>query len=93
MSVDQQDGKNFIKRKVSNILDTLSNSPTEADFSVTYCDIFWIIISILGRIISILININVAYAYYKNDKIYYFILTVSCFAIPMIVTTLLQIAM
>lgn len=83
---------NFIKSHVNQILHSLSSSPKE-DFIVTYCDIFWTIISVLGRIIGICITINVAYNYYRNNQIDYFVWTVSCFLIPMVVTTFLQISM
>lgn len=83
---------NFIK-SVNQILHSLSSTPTEQDYIVTYCDIFWTIISVFGRIISIGITINVAYNYYINDQINYFVWTVSCFVIPMLVTTFLQISM
>lgn len=84
---------NFIKSHVNQILHSLSSSPTEEDFVVTYCDIFWTIISVFGRIISICITINVAYNYYRYNEMEYFTWTVSCFVIPMLVTTYLQISM
>lgn len=84
---------NFIKSQVNQFLHTLSSSPTEEDFVVTYCDIFWTLVSVLGRIISICITINVAYNYYTNDRYNYFYWTVSCFLIPMLVTTFLQMTM
>ncbi|KAJ6649438.1 XK-related protein 6 [Pseudolycoriella hygida] len=83
---------NFIKSHVNQFLQSLSSSPTEEDFTVTYCDIFWTIISVLGRIISILITINVAFNYYRNDQFDYFWWTVICFTVPMLVTTFLQIS-
>lgn len=93
MAERNSDQPNFIKSHVNQILHTLSTSPTEEDFSVTYCDIFWTIISVFCRIISICITINVAYNYYRNDQMDYFAWTVSCFLIPMFVTTFIQIAM
>ncbi|XP_037031972.1 XK-related protein 6 [Bradysia coprophila] len=82
---------NFIKSQVNQFLHSLSSSPTEEDFVVTYCDIFWTIISVFGRIISIGITINVAFNYYRNDQMNYFAWTVGCFVLPMLVTTFLQI--
>lgn len=84
---------NFIKSQVNQFLHSLSSSPTEEDFVVTYCDIFWTIVSVFGRIISIGITINVAYNYYVNEQIDYFAWTVGCFVLPMLVTTFLQITM
>lgn len=83
---------NFFKQ-MNQIIDKLGTSPREEDYTVTFYDIFYSILSIFFRIIGILININVAYEYFRHGKQHYFIWTVSCFAIPMVITSFLQIAM
>lgn len=89
---DSPDGS-LAKQSVSRILQHLAVVPTDNDYRVTYCELFSAFTSILGRIVSILLTINVAYEYYRNGRFNYFWWTVACFVIPMVVTTCVQIVM
>lgn len=90
---DSPDSSSLAKQRVSRILEHLAVPPTDDDYRVTYCELFSAVVSILGRIVGILINLNVAYEYLLHGKRNYFMWTVACFVIPMIVTTFVQIAM
>lgn len=92
---DQPDDVNdgSFKQTVNHFFNTLSLSPTEEDFNVTYYDIGMLLVSILGRIFTILANIYLAYDYYRHDYIDYFTWTVSCICISLVVTTVLQVAL
>lgn len=79
--------------RVSGILDTLSASPKDEDFIVTKSDIFWIVTSILGRVVSIVLTINLALDYYRHERKDYFIWTMCCFLIPIGITLFLQLNM
>lgn len=89
---DSPDGS-LAKQSVSRILQHLAVVPTDNDYRVTYCELFSAFSSILGRIISILLTINVAYEYYRHARLNYFWWTVTCFVVPMVVTTCVQIVM
>lgn len=78
---------------VNRFFKKLSASPTDEDFSITYCDLFWLVVSIVSRIISIATNIILAVNYFHLDRIDYFTWTVSCIVIPMLITIALQIAL
>ncbi|XP_058444852.1 XK-related protein 6 [Malaya genurostris] len=65
----------------------------EGNFTVTNSDIVWTVISILSRIVSIFLNINLAYDYYRKGKIDYFIWTTCCIVIPGCVTSALTVYM
>ncbi|XP_055599604.1 XK-related protein 6 [Uranotaenia lowii] len=65
----------------------------EGNFTVTNSDIVWTVISILSRIVSILLNINLAYDYYRKGKMDYFIWTTCGILIPGLVTTTLTVYM
>lgn len=76
--------------RVKDLLDILSTSPKDEDFSVTKSDIFWTAVSILGRFISVLLTINLAFDYYSHGQLHYFAWTLCCFLIPMAITIFLQ---
>lgn len=76
--------------RVSGFLNTLGASPKDEDFVITKSDIFWTVISILGRVLSIILTINLAVDYYLHGRINYFIWTLCCFLIPMLITIFLQ---
>ncbi|XP_065084629.1 XK-related protein 6 [Ochlerotatus camptorhynchus] len=65
----------------------------EGNFTVTHSDIVWTVISILSRIVSILLNINLAYDYYRKGKVDYFIWTTCGIVVPGIVTSTLTVYM
>ncbi|XP_062533957.1 XK-related protein 6-like [Armigeres subalbatus] len=65
----------------------------EGNFTVTNSDIVWTVVSIISRIVSILLNINLAYDYYRKGKVDYFIWTTCCIIIPGIVTSALMVYM
>lgn len=89
---DSPDGS-LAKQSVSRILQHLAVLPTVNDYRVTYWELFNTIFSILGRIVGILLTINVAFEYYRHGRSNYFWWTVACFVIPMVVTTCVQIVM
>ncbi|XP_053696404.1 XK-related protein 6 [Sabethes cyaneus] len=61
----------------------------EGNFTVTNSDLIWSGMSILSRIISIALNINLAYDYYRKGKMDYFIWTTCGILIPGVVTVTL----
>ncbi|XP_029708268.2 XK-related protein 6 [Aedes albopictus] len=65
----------------------------ERNFTVTNSDIVWTVVSILSRIVSILLNINLAYDYYRKGKVDYFIWTTCGIVVPGIVTSTLTVYM
>lgn len=65
----------------------------EGNFTVTHSDIVWTVVSILSRIVSILLNINLAYYYYRKGKVDYFIWTTCGIVVPGIVTSTLTVYM
>ncbi|XP_055526132.1 XK-related protein 6 [Wyeomyia smithii] len=65
----------------------------EGNFTVTNSDILWTAISIFSRIVSVLLNINLAYDYYRKGKIDYFIWTTCGILIPGLVTMTLTVYM
>lgn len=82
-----------LQQRMANLLHTLSHSPAEHELIVTDCDIFWTIVSIVSRMISIGLNIAVAINFYHQGQQDYFWWTLACSLIPMFVTTILQITM
>lgn len=60
---------------------------------VTYYDIVFNIISIIGRISSILLNIKLAIEYNANQQPNYFIWTICCIIIPACITIILSVTM
>lgn len=63
------------------------------DYTVLNSDIIVFILSIIFRPISIILNLLLACQYYRTGNYNYFLWTLSCIIIPMIVTTTIQIAM
>lgn len=62
-------------------------------YCVSYADIFSAALSILVRVINTGINIALIVEYYRIREYNYFIWTILCIVIPIIVTTSFQIAM
>lgn len=60
---------------------------------VTYYDIVFNIISIIGRISSILLNIKLAIEYNANQQPIYFMWTICCIIIPACITIILSVTM
>lgn len=87
------DAKDDSRDGVCGILDTLSASPKDEDLHVTGSDIFWTVVSILGRVVSIILTINLALDYYRHGRTDYFIWTLCCFLIPVVITMFLQLNM
>lgn len=84
-----------LNKKVLNSMLSLAVGPAPGpiDDNVTYFDIFWTFISIIGRVISVLLNINLALSYFRNGQQEYFIWTTLCIAIPACVTLLMSCTM
>lgn len=86
--------KSLNKKIVNSLLNlAVGPAPGPIDDNVTYFDIFWTFISIIGRVISVLLNINLAMTYYANGKQEYFIWTSLCILIPASITVLMSCTM
>lgn len=81
------------RKRVCHFFNILSASPTDEEVPITNCDIFWMFVAILGRIIGIILTINLAVEYYMQGRINYFVWTLCCFLIPMVITTFLHFTM
>lgn len=60
---------------------------------VTHWDIIALIISISSHLIDIGLDINLAYRYYTNKHLYYFILTLGFIVVPAWINTAFSIRM
>lgn len=89
-------------------IDQLTVVPDERDYRVTYADIVSSAVSIVLRCVSIVINARLAYAFYEaavaavedgrplaeqTERFGYFVWTVVCLTVPMLVTACLQVAL
>ncbi|XP_050420890.1 cell death abnormality protein 8 isoform X3 [Adelges cooleyi] len=57
------------------------------DLSISYWDLFALILAIVSHIVDVCIDFNVAYQYYKYEKNVYFVLTIVFMAVPSIINT------
>lgn len=64
-----------------------------SDLSISYWELMCLILAIVGHIIDVFIDFNVAYQYYKNEKITYFVLTIIFIAVPSIINTYMSLKM
>lgn len=63
------------------------------DLSISYWELTALVLAIVGHIIDVCIDFNVAYQYYKNEKTTYFVLTLIFIAVPSIINTYMSLKM
>lgn len=103
-AADRTDGT-VASAQLRHAIDQLTAVPDERDYRVTYADIVSSAVSIVLRCISIVINGRLAYAFYEaaaqagqdqqqqTERFGYFVWTVACLTVPMVVTACLQVAL
>lgn len=63
------------------------------DLSITYWDLIALVIAIVSHVVDVCIDFNVAYQYYRYEKLTYFVLTVIFIAVPSIINTYMSLKM
>jgi len=63
------------------------------DLSITYWDLIALVIAIVSHVVDVCIDFNVAYQYYRYEKLTYFMLTVVFIAIPSIINIYMSLKM
>lgn len=63
------------------------------DLSISYWDLIVLVLAIVGHVIDVCIDFNVAYQYYIYEKFTYFVLTIIFIAVPSIVNTYMSLKM
>lgn len=63
------------------------------DLSISYWDLIAIVLAIVSHIIDACIDFNVAYRYYIDRELVYFVLTVIFIAVPSIINTFMSLKM
>lgn len=98
-TADQQDGA-VASAQLDTIVSQLSAVPDERDYRITDADISGAIVSIVLRCVGIVINARLAYAFYvaaverpSAERFGFFVWTVACLLVPMVVTACLQVAL
>lgn len=96
---DQRDGA-VISAQLDTIIGQLSTVPDERDYRITEADISGAIVSIVLRCAGIAINARLAYDFYvaaveqpTPERFGFFVWTVACLLVPMVVTACLQVAL
>lgn len=78
-------------RRSKSDLDEPDKLPS--DLSISYWELICLVLAIVGHIIDVCIDFNVAYQYYKSGKTTYFVLTVIFIAVPSIINTYMSLKM
>lgn len=63
------------------------------DLSISYWDLIALILAIVSHVIDVCIDYNVAYQYYRYEKLTYFVLTIIFIAVPSIINTYMSLKM
>lgn len=63
------------------------------DLSISYWDLIALVLAIVSHCIDVCIDFNVAYQYYKYEKLTYFVLTIIFIAVPSIINTFMSLKM
>lgn len=63
------------------------------DLSISYWELIALVLAIVSHIIDVCIDFNVAYQYYRYEKITYFVLTIVFIAVPSIINTYMSLKM
>lgn len=72
-------------------LDEPDKLPT--DLSISFWDLLALIFAIITHVIDVCIDFNIAYQYYRFEKLIYFVLTIIFIAIPSIINTYMSLKM
>lgn len=72
-------------------LDETDKLPT--DLNISYWELFALIFAIFTHVIDVCIDFNVAYQYYRFEKLIYFVLTIIFIAVPSIINTYMSLKM
>lgn len=100
---DRPDGIVVSSHQLQSIITQLTHVPDERDYRVEYADISSSVVSIVLRFIGIAINARLAYDFYVSatdggvepsaERYGYFVWTVVCLTVPMLVTACVQLAL
>jgi len=63
------------------------------DLSISYWDLITLILAIVSHVIDVCIDYNVAYQYYRYEKLHYFVLTIIFILVPSIINTYMSLKM
>lgn len=63
------------------------------DLSITYWDLIALVIAIVSHVVDVCIDFNVAYQYYRYEKLTYFVLTIVFIAVPSVINTYMSLKM
>lgn len=72
-------------------LDETDKLPT--DLNISYWELFALIFAIITHVIDVCIDFNIAYQYYRFEKLIYFVLTIIFIAVPSIINTYMSLKM
>lgn len=99
---DRPDGIVVSSHQLQSIVSQLTHVPDERDCRVEYADISSAVVSIVLRFVGIAINARLAYDFYVSatdggepsaERYGYFVWTVVCLTVPMLVTACVQLAL
>jgi len=87
--------KHLVYKADSNISKSGLDEPDELpkDLSISYWDLITLVLAIVSHVIDVCIDYNVAYQYYRYEKLHYFVLTIIFIAVPSIINTYMSLKM
>lgn len=87
--------KHLVHKVNSNRSKSDLDEPDELpkDLSISYWDLTTLILAIVSHVIDVCIDYNVAYQYYRYEKLHYFVLTIMFILVPSVINTYMSLKM
>jgi len=87
--------KHLVHKADSNRSKSGLDEPDELpkDLTISFWDLITLVLAIVSHVIDVCIDYNVAYQYYRYEKLQYFILTIIFIVVPSIINTYMSLKM